>query len=225
MGQVSVEKGRYREENIRLAAFRAAVHIRGYIKSAHVIQIRRSGAVTRRKLIPAPQSSVSVLRRVRRAVERDNARNFVRAMRELPEHVERRLRVIARHGEESARILDPWMMLFMLGPNPKQYGKALPTKADCLRAIDAAIAEARNPGRRENTHRRELVVELITMWAGLTENALRESRYEKGASRRTGPLADFIRELENIWSVQLVSTNSGASMRQAISDARRELGV
>jgi hypothetical protein len=223
MDRICVLKDHDRKEHVGIAAQNTSLFMRGYINSAHVIQIRRTRPGTRRKLIPAAQSSVSVLRRMRHSVERDNARNFVRAMNELPDHVERRLDVIARNGEESARILDPWMMLFMLGPEQKQYGKAIPTKADCLRAIDTAIAEARKPGRRENKERQELVVDLILRWVRLTKSDLRESSYEKGTSRRAGALADFIRELEDIWNVQLVSTNSGASMRKAILEARRRL--
>jgi hypothetical protein len=221
MDKISVENGPHREENIKLGAFKTAIWLRGYIKRSHVVQMRRGA---RPKLRPAPQSSVGVLRRMRRAVEQDNHYSFVRAIRELPEHIERGLDAIARNGEESARILDPWMMLSMMGPVPKYYGTLLPAKADILSALDTVIAEVKKPGRREDSDRRDLVVELILRWARFTESDLREPRYETGTSRRTGPLAEYIRELENIWNVRLVSTHSGASMRKAILDARRELG-
>jgi hypothetical protein len=219
MEKISVEKGPHREENIKLGAFRTAIWMRGYMKRSLVLQIRRGA---RPKLIPAPQSSVGVLRRMRRAVEQDNNYNFVRAIRELPEHLQRRLGVIARDGEESAGFLDPWMMLFIMGPAPEYYGTSLPAKADILSALDTVIAEVKKPGRRQDSDRRDLVVQLILRWARFTKTDLREPRYETGTSRRTGPLAEYIRELETIWNVQLVSTNSGASMRKAILDARRE---
>jgi hypothetical protein len=96
MDRICVLKDHYRKENIGIAAQKTALYMRGYIRSSLVVHIRRTRTETRRKLLPAPQSSVSVLRRIRHAIERDNARNFMRAMNELPDHVQRRLNVIAR---------------------------------------------------------------------------------------------------------------------------------
>jgi hypothetical protein len=223
LDRISVETGPYRRESIRDAALRTAIFMRDYIKRNHVVRIRRERA--RPMLIPAPGSSVGVLRRMRHAVERDNPYTFLRAHEELPDQVHRRLSAICRNHEEgSVRVFDPWMMLFLKGPIRAAYGKSIPPKDECLRALDSAIAEARRPGRREDTFRQNLVVEVILCWARRTESDLREPRYENGTSRRRGALADFIRELEDIWNVRLVSTNSGASMRKAILDARRELG-
>jgi hypothetical protein len=225
--RICVVRGRYRNENVGIAAQKTALSIRDYLRSARVLQIRRQSGGLARKALPAPQSSVSVLRRMRRALETDNPYTFRRADAELPQRVRRRLLAIGRNDEnekESWPIFDPWNLLFLHGPNGKLYGNALPAKADCIRAIDTAIEQARKPGRRENVALRGLVTELIIRWANITNSNLREPAYLTATSQRAGPLAHFIRKLGEIWKVQLVSTNSGDSMRKAILSARQKLG-
>jgi len=227
LDRISVRGGRHRRENIGIAAQRTALRIGDYLNYSRVLHIRRQRGVATRKMIPARQSSVGVLRRMRRAVERDNRFTFLRANAELPHQVRRRLVEIGRNDNEatSFRINDPWSLLFVFGPIPKAYGTLVPSKIQCLRALDDAIAGARAPGRRENVALRDLVDELIILWVQHTKIDLQEPRYEKGSSRRHGPLADYLRELGAIWKVQLVSTNSGDSMRKAISRARQKLRV
>jgi hypothetical protein len=226
--RICVERGRYRKENVGIAAQKTALSIRGYLRSARVWQIRRQSGGATPKALPAPQSSVNVLRRMRRALETDNPYTFRRAGAELPQHVRRRLLAIGRNDEdekESWPIFDPWSLLFLYGPNGKHYGKALPAKADCIRVFDTVIEQAGKPGRRGNVALRCLVTELIIRWANITKSDLREPAYLTATSQRAGPLAHFIRELGEIWNVQLVSTNSGSSMRKAILAARQKLGV
>lgn len=227
MDRISVDKSRHRQENIGIAAQKTALRMRGYLKNSVVLKIRRPSAKTPRKTLLAPQSNVGVLRRMRRAVERDNPYAFKRANAELPMHVGRRLVTIGTSDEDDVGLspFDPWMILFFTGPNAAAYGKTIPSKVECLRAIDAAIEEGKKPGRRKNVALDDLVVELIIRWANQTKSDLRQPRYRTGSSQRSGALADFIRELGGIWKVQLISTYSGSAMQKAILAAQRELGV
>lgn len=219
--RISVDRTRHRNENIGIAAQKTSLLFRDYFKTSRVLKMRHHRAEIAKEA--RPKSDVSVLRRMRSALNRDKRHLFLKANAELPLGVARSLMDRGRKNDDAVIINDPWLLLFVLGPSTQAYDKFVPSKIECLRVFDEAIAEAK-PGRPKNIHSHSLVVELIIRWSNHTKCDLREPGHKGGSTERSGKLADFLGEIGRIWNVRLISSNSGSAMKKAISEAREKLG-
>lgn len=215
-----------RRDNVGIPAMRLALKFRLLQRRSTVTCIRFRDGVAVREIVPAPRSSVHVLRRMRRAVELNDRIAFLHAKLELPKHVLDRISAIGRHPNHDEAILidDPWLLLFIFGlPATGTRREMLLPRAEILRAIDSAIAEASKPGRRvDDPLKIDLLRDAMRCWANLTQSDLRQPYHVAGYSERSGPLVEFLRELFAIWQV-VISLNSGESMRREISAVAAEL--
>jgi hypothetical protein len=195
-------------ENVDMLTTQIALRMRSYAAATTGLKLRGHGSKAVRQSFRAPGSSVSVLKRMRRAVAEEKSKLFHRARAELSARAEWNLKGLA-HPDHNMRFFDPWRMFFMIPPKfPEMFGKQLPTKANCLRVLDMAIAREAHPGRRVDRDLNDLATYIIIGWTNLSGNELIEPPHEIGSSERTGEMVEFIHNLRKIWRVSLVSVDA-----------------
>jgi hypothetical protein len=91
--------------------------------------------------------------------------------------------------------------------------------------VARAIKLNSRQGRRYSHEQDAAAADVVAAYSFLTGTGPREPSHELGSSQRRGNLISFIRAVERIYGVPLVSTNSGAAWTRVLAHARKRIAT
>lgn len=112
--------------------------------------------------------------------------------------------------------IHPWRPPRWLGYYPKRVIASVVARAIKLNS---------RQGRRHSDEQDAAAADVVAAYAFLTGSAPRELAHDRGSSQRRGTLISFIRMVERIYRVPLISANSGTAWTRVLAQARKRIAA